>query len=167
MTRQSRGFTLVEILIVVIILGILAAIVIPQFTDASTEAQKSSVSSTLQTIRSQIELFKVQHGDTVPGLTDNTTGATAWEVMLKYSATGVTANGDANLKTAKDTASGAIYGPYMQSPPLNPMNGKNGITVYKTADGLPTKATDCGWVYNTVSGEVYATDKAYVPTTAY
>jgi prepilin-type N-terminal cleavage/methylation domain-containing protein len=34
--RKNKGFTLVEILIVVVILGILAAIVIPQFSEAST-----------------------------------------------------------------------------------------------------------------------------------
>ncbi|MCP3905016.1 MAG: prepilin-type N-terminal cleavage/methylation domain-containing protein [Planctomycetes bacterium] len=57
----QRAFTLIEILIVVVILGILAAIVIPQFTDASTEAMESSVRAQLQTIRGQIELFKVQN----------------------------------------------------------------------------------------------------------
>src|SRR5213075_1841380 len=67
MTRNRKsGFTLVEILIVVIILGILAAIVIPQFTNASSDARKSSVASTLQTLRGQIELFKIQHGDNAP-----------------------------------------------------------------------------------------------------
>ncbi|MEM9111640.1 MAG: prepilin-type N-terminal cleavage/methylation domain-containing protein, partial [Planctomycetota bacterium] len=48
-----KGFTLVEILIVVVILGILAAIVIPQFTNASEAAKASSVLSQLQTLRSQ------------------------------------------------------------------------------------------------------------------
>src|SRR5215475_4226324 len=63
--KKSRphGFTLVEILIVVIILGILAAIVIPQFTNASNDARNNSVASTLQTLRGQIELYKIQHAD--------------------------------------------------------------------------------------------------------
>ena len=61
--QAKRGFTLVEILIVVVILGILAAIVIPQFTQASTEAKTNSLCSDLQTLRSQIELYKVQHND--------------------------------------------------------------------------------------------------------
>src|SRR3954451_13078256 len=66
-TRKT-GFTLVEILIVVIILGILAAIVIPQFTNASQDARESSLLSQLQTLRSQIELYKLQHMDKLPNL---------------------------------------------------------------------------------------------------
>ena len=59
-TRVNRAFTLIEILIVVVILGILAAIVIPQFTDASQQAMESSVVTQLQTIRSQVELHNIQ-----------------------------------------------------------------------------------------------------------
>ena len=68
--RKHKGFTLVEILIVVVILGILAAIVIPQFSDASTQSKVSSCLSSLQSLRSQIELYKIQHNDTPPTLTD-------------------------------------------------------------------------------------------------
>ena len=64
--RNRRGFTLIEILIVVVILGILAAIVIPQFTNASQEAAASAVKSQLQTIRSQIELFRVRNSGNPP-----------------------------------------------------------------------------------------------------
>jgi general secretion pathway protein G len=69
--RTKRAFTLIEILIVVVILGILAAIVIPQFTDASEEAMLSSVQSQLQTLRSQVELFRVKSGGTLPDLINN------------------------------------------------------------------------------------------------
>ena len=65
-SRKHRGFTLIEILIVVVILGILAAIVIPQFTNASQEATASSIRSQLQTLRGQIELFRVRNGGDLP-----------------------------------------------------------------------------------------------------
>jgi general secretion pathway protein G len=67
-TQVKRAFTLIEILIVVVILGILAAIVIPQFSDASTEANEANVRSQLQTLRGQLELYKVQHNDAFPDL---------------------------------------------------------------------------------------------------
>lgn len=63
---KRRGFTLIEILIVVVILGILAAIVVPQFTNASQEATASSIRSQLQTLRGQIELYRVRNGGTLP-----------------------------------------------------------------------------------------------------
>ena len=58
--RMPRAFTLIEILIVVVILGILAAIVIPQFTDAADDANEASMRSQLQTVRSQVELYRAQ-----------------------------------------------------------------------------------------------------------
>ena len=62
----KRGFTLIEILIVVVILGILAAIIVPQFTNAAQEAGASSARSQLQSIRSQIELHRVQNNGAAP-----------------------------------------------------------------------------------------------------
>lgn len=131
MKRNTRGFTLVEILIVVIILGILAAIVIPQFTNASTQAKGSSVSSTLQTIRSQIELFKIQHGDIPP----QTTGMASWVVMVNKSDTTETGN-------VATTPTGTANGPYLQQSPINPLNNKSGTSSGAAAD------TNSGWYYS-------------------
>src|SRR6476659_2138627 len=91
---QRKGFTLVEILIVVIILGILAAIVIPQFTSASQDARKNSLVSQLQTLRSQLELYKLQHLDQLPSTLIG--GSPAWtQLTNKTDASGATGVGTA------------------------------------------------------------------------
>ena len=57
---MARAFTLIEILIVVVILGILAAIVMPRFTDATRLAHTASAERTLQVLRHQIEYFRAK-----------------------------------------------------------------------------------------------------------
>ncbi len=57
---MRRALTLVEILIVVTILGILAAIVVPKFTDANQRTNDTSVARTLQIVRHQIEYFRAR-----------------------------------------------------------------------------------------------------------
>ena len=60
--RRQRGFTLVEVLIVVVIMAVLAATIIPQFADSTKDAKVSTAKFNLHTLRSQIELYKSQHG---------------------------------------------------------------------------------------------------------
>jgi general secretion pathway protein G len=145
--RNTKGFTLVEILIVVIILGILAAIVIPQFTNASTDARKNSLTSQLQTIRSQLELYKLQHNDNLPAFA----GATAdlqWEQM--------TSQTDVNGST---TATTKDFGPYLQQTPVNPLNSQMMVekgVVDPAATGHPATT---GFYVNTTNGKVWATNQ--------
>ena len=70
---KDGGFTLVELLIVVIILSILAAIVIPQFASSTSDAKYSALDTNLATVRSSIELYYQQHG-TYPGATASSGG---------------------------------------------------------------------------------------------
>jgi general secretion pathway protein G len=129
--RQARrGFTLVEILIVVIILGILAAIVIPQFTNASNDARKANVVSQLQTLRAQIELYKLQHKEALPALL-----STGWTVFTEYT--------DINGTVSATKDATHIYGPYYQTPPSNP------LTPAGTASVVGADATASpGWCYD-------------------
>ena len=137
--NATRGFTLVEILIVVIILGILAAIVIPQFTNASTDARRNSTSSLLQTLRSQLELYKLQHRDTAPTL------AQFWDVMTQRT----DESGSTTPAAGADT-----FGPYLQNRSVNPLT--NSDTVAATASATT------GWVYDAASGTIRGVNKAGV-----
>ena len=65
--KPAAGFTLIEILIVVVILGILATIVIPQFSNASAQASENTLKDDLRYLRTQIVVFKAQHRDVPPG----------------------------------------------------------------------------------------------------
>src|SRR3954468_774596 len=149
--RKNKGFTLIEILIVVIILGILAAIVIPQFSNASTSAKTSAVQSTAQSLRQQVALYKLQHGDNLPPV------ATFW-----------------NLLTSATDSSGAAYtgavgqdgpfGPYMQSIPANSLNNSTVVvdsaTQYSATAVPAVKASGaCGWAYDFTgaTGRIYGT----------
>lgn len=133
---KRSAFTLVELLIVVIILGILAAVVIPQFTDASTDARLSSLQTNLQTIRGQIELYKLQHNGTYPE-------------VLKF----------VDQMTKKTDAAGVVsatgqFGPYLQRIPTNPFTvGGTGNDVTNTA-----AAANKAWFYDEVTGEFKAND---------
>ncbi|MCP4589931.1 MAG: prepilin-type N-terminal cleavage/methylation domain-containing protein [bacterium] len=58
-----RGFTLVEVLIVVVILGILAVLVVPQFSSAISQAQTSATAASRKVIVSKIAEQKVRQGE--------------------------------------------------------------------------------------------------------
>jgi len=146
--KAKSGFTLVEILIVVVILGILAAIVIPQFTNASTEAKTNSLMSNLQSIRSQIELYKVQHNDALP-----TAGGLTFSVAMtkQTEISGIASDGD---------ATNGVYGPYLQQIPKNPFNDL--ITVEVEAGTAALGGGNCGWHFDTSTGSFKADDDAHI-----
>ena len=165
--HKEGGFTLVELLIVVIILAILAAIVVPQFSAATTDAQESALDSNLSALRSAIELYKVQHGNTFPGAVASTggtcpTGSTAgtgtagsaqamMDHLLMYSdATGKTCSaGDTTFK----------FGPYLRKGiPADPITQKGSVVseIVVTTAGTPLapSAATGGWAYDTKSGQI-------------
>ena len=133
---RKKAFTLVELLIVVIILGILAAVVIPQFSDASTEARDSSLATNLATIRGQIELYRLQHNGNYPSFTNFV------EQMTQKTNPDGTTSGTPTL------------GPYLQRIPNNPFTNTNNIV------NSGTEASTTAWHYDDTSGVFRAFDSA-------
>ena len=136
---NRAGFTLVEILVVVVILGILAAIVVPQFSGAGTETRTSALSVDLRRVRSQIELYKFQHNEQLPAAT----GETAADFERR-----MTSQTDANGNAGTD------FGPYLQRIPVNPFSDLTTVRI----DGAAAGANTDGWRFDTIKGAFQADD---------
>jgi prepilin-type N-terminal cleavage/methylation domain-containing protein len=146
---SKRAFTLLEILIVLAIMGILAGIVVPQFTRSSDDARYASTVQNLQYLRGRIDLFRNEHEGRLPGaMSDLDPDTTFRDHMI--------------LPTNEAGTTGAFadptfpYGPYIHNQlPANPFNGSRTVqnvgTFPATAPGGDT-GVDPGWIFERTSG---------------
>ncbi len=137
-SRHRAAFTLIEVLIVVVIMAIMAAIVLPKFGSTTDDAKESVLVSTTHTVRTQIEIYKTHHG-AYPSLTDN-----GLPQMLKK--TDVTGAEDPN----------GPFGPYFDgSIPPNPVDLDS--MVYPAASDPPVAPTPeaKGWQYDEATGGIW------------
>jgi prepilin-type N-terminal cleavage/methylation domain-containing protein len=145
-SRRRSAFTLIEVLIVVIIMAVLAATIIPQFTTSTKDAKESSLKFNMHTLRSQIELYKAQHNGVYPAVTSK-------------SLPQLTSRTNAGGTTGTDAAS-YPFGPYVDQIPNNPMDGKNAVTSVSLSGAKPTavSGTDGGWQYDPNTGAIWPND---------
>ena len=131
LNNKKRGFTLVELLIVIVILAVLAAIAIPRFMDSGTRSKEASLKGDLKLLRNAIELF---HNDTGawPSATSDLTVTTAPSA------------GKDNAGAAKTILAADYKGPYMQAVPTDPVSG--------TAFTYSTTSPTVGKVTSSASG---------------
>jgi general secretion pathway protein G len=154
-TTGRSGFTIIEILIVVAIIGILAAFVLPQFSNASHVTRENTLKDDLRYLRTQVLVFKAQHRDSPPGYPGGNTAATPSEIDFVEQMTRPT-----NERCQVGPAPGPAHphGPYFQKMPLNPLNEKSAILVIPNGQPMPTtyRGATYGWIYKPQTQEIIA-----------
>jgi len=168
----QAGFTLVELLIVVIILSVLAAIIVPQFTSATVDAKEAQLDANLARLRAAIELYRAQHDNKYPGATA-TSGGTCTATKGTAAAAGSQAFLD-HMLMYSDAAGNTCsvgdsstykYGPYVRKGmPNDPFTGKGSLVaeITTTTTGAPISvgAATGGWAYDTASGQIVMNSNA-------
>jgi general secretion pathway protein G len=142
--KTARAFTLVEVLIVVVILGILAATVITFASGSTLSAKESAVATDLQLLRNYILIYRCQHLEVAPGYPGGDTTATPTQQAFIDQAT--LASNSAGQTAAVGTA-GFVRGPYMQLLPVNPLNNGNRSVKVVTGTVFPAADGTTDWVY--------------------
>jgi general secretion pathway protein G len=140
------GFTLIEILIVVAILGILAAIVVPELSSASRQAREGVMKDDLRFMREQMTRYRIQHDDVPPGYPGGSAAATPTEADLVAQMTLYTDGRGASATGYTDVYR---YGPYLTRIPDNPLTGRSGVLVVPNGGAIPApdKTQSYGWMF--------------------
>jgi prepilin-type N-terminal cleavage/methylation domain-containing protein len=144
-STKQPGFTLIEVLIVVLIMSVLAAVILPQFMQSTVDAKASSLKFNLHTLRAQLELYRNHHEGKMPS-------ATLVELTKKTDANGTVGVGV-----------GFNFGPYMDKVPANAFTGSSTVTSISSSPATVADVTSSGgWLYNATTGEIWADHEDHV-----
>lgn len=125
---MKKAFSIVELMIVVAVLGIMAAIIVPQVQSHAMQAKEAVAKDSLRILRGAIELYAAQHGGVAPGYADDDPD---------------TVPSGANFY--KQTV---LDGRYMRSMPENPFNKLDTMQVIANNGTFPAEPTGAnGWIY--------------------
>ncbi len=135
----SRAFSFIELVIVVVIMGIIAAIALPRFGSAVDHATSSSLTANVDELQRAIDVYTAEHQGLAPGL--ETDSSVVVNPQVFYGRLLKTTDVDGGQNDA------GIYGPYLRFWPVNPVNGSNKLRI----DGAPAPANLAGWRYDSGS----------------
>jgi prepilin-type N-terminal cleavage/methylation domain-containing protein len=150
--RHARAFTLVEILIVVVLLGVMAAIVIPTVAHSTTLTRETGLASDVSLLRRFVLIYKSQHLEVSPGYPDGDMTATpTGEVFVAQA----TSSSKASGQTAARGTPGYDYGPYLSRIPVNPLNDLDTVQMVPNGQAFPATADGShGWIFKPQTGEI-------------
>ena len=148
---SKKAFTLVELMLVITILGILGALVLPTFQGHIIQAKETAAKDNLKVIRTQIEIYKMNHDGIPPGYINGSEAPTAL-LALQFTAT-TTITGAVSPSTIQ--AGAYVNGPYIKKLPENPYNKLSTIAyvAQATAFSAAVDGTSSGWLYKKETAE--------------
>ena len=128
---------MIELAIVVVIMGIIAAIALPRLSSASENAARNAVAHDRSVLQRAIDLYTLEHLNTLPHA-----GAASKEIFVLR-------------LLARTDENGVILehghlGPYLSTVPVNRVNGLATIR----RDGAAPGANTHGWRYDTATGQI-------------
>ncbi len=139
MFRRRNGFTLIELVVVILILGILAGVGAPKLFNTSGLATENGLRQTLSIVRDGIELYSADNAGVFPACTGNGTGAGNFHELL---------------------------GQYIRGKfPTSPVGSEDNFVKPSAADPVVADGTT-GWMYNPTTGEFICNDTAATPSDA-
>jgi general secretion pathway protein G len=130
--KKKTRLSYVEAVIIASVLSVVTMTVVPKFIGASPESKTSDLIDGLQEMRSQLDLYRAQHENSLPPV-----------------------DSFESFKTAMTTKVGQ-YGPYVEKVPVNPFNNLNTVRF----DGVPAGAGKAGWRVDTETGLFQADNNA-------
>jgi len=139
--RKSKGFTLIEMLIVIVVIAILALIVIPRLLGAGRKAKEATLRGDVHQLRNSIQQFEADCGDYPSALSQ----------LMTTPAAGSTGGGGIALDV------NGWQGPYLRTPdnnlPKDPFTESSTTWSYTSSTGHVAS----GSTLTAINGEAYST----------
>lgn len=137
MILSRKAFSLIELVVVIVILGIIATIALPRIGRAAAGAAESGLRQDLAIMRSALEAYRAEHRGAAPTL------ANMPNALLQFT--------DIQGTPSPTQTTTAIYGPYVSAIPPQ----KVGENVGSVTIGAPGSTSD-GWIYDETTGAIRA-----------
>jgi general secretion pathway protein G len=133
--------------------GLLATVVLPQFSTENKQARQIALKDQLQYVRTQIAVFRAQHQDVSPGYPQ---GYPMLHPSVNVFAQQMTLHTDLNCNVSSTNSSAYPYGPYLKQLPDNPINNSSAVIVVPNDQPLPAPGGPAGWIYKPQTQEFIA-----------